>query len=550
MTGPDSGLPEAGPPAPAPPAASAQPVSKGGGSGVGAALIGAGILLSRVIGLLRNTLMARYLGAGMAADAFHAGFRIPNLLQNLFGDGALSAAFVPVYSSLLARGEEEEARKLASSVASLLALVTAALVLIGVLAAPLLVTLINPGYQGERRELTIYITRLLFPGAAIFVLAAWTLGILSSHRRFFAGYVAPVAWNAAMIAALLWYGPRGTAARDIAVYLAIASVAGAVLQVLVQAPLAWRLAGGVRARIVQTDALARVKRGFAPVAVSRGAVQISTFVDQSIASMLPIGAFSMVAYAQLIYMLPVSLFGMSVSAAELTEMSRESGSGPAAHQRILARLDVGLRRIAYFVIPCIAAFVLLGDVVIAALLQSGRFGPTETRFTWGILAAASLGLLAATLSRLYSSTFYALQDTRTPFRIALARIAVGTVLAALFALVVTPRLPIDQRWGAAGLTLGSAVAGWVELSLLRRRLGAVIGTSPVPGGFLLRVGGAALAAGVAGLLLSALTADAHRFVQAAVVFAGFGVVYLALTHAAGVAEARALTRRVVGRLRR
>lgn len=549
MTESGAGLPEAGPPAPAPPAASAQPVEKGGGSGVGAALIGAGILLSRVIGLLRNTLMARYLGAGMAADAFHAGFRIPNLLQNLFGDGALSAAFVPVYSSLLGRGEEEEARKLASSVASLLALVTAALVLIGVLAAPLLVSLINPGYEGERRELTIYITRLLFPGAAVFVLAAWTLGILSSHRRFFAGYVAPVAWNAAMIAALLWYGPRGTAARDIAVYLAIASVVGALLQVLVQAPLAWRLAGGVRARIVQTDALAKVKRGFAPVAVSRGAVQISTFIDQSIASMLPVGAFSMVAYAQLIYMLPVSLFGMSVSAAELTEMSRESG-GPDANRRILARLDGGLRRIAYFVIPCIAAFVLLGDVVIAALLQSGRFGATETRFTWGILAAASAGLLAATLSRLYSSTFYALHDTRTPFRIALVRIAVGTVLAALLALVVTPRLPIDQRWGAAGLTLGSAVAAWVEMSLLRRRLGPVIGRSPVPTGFLLRVGGAALLAGIAGLALATVLDDVHRFLRAAVVFAGFGLVYLAATHAGGVAEARALTRRVLGRLGR
>lgn len=555
MTEPASGRSPAGPPSGVQPSATqpvaaAQPVPEGGGSGVGAALIGAGILLSRLIGLFRNTLMARYLGAGVAADAFHAGFRIPNLLQNLFGDGALSAAFVPVYSSLLGRGEEEEARKLASSVASLLALVTAALVLIGVLAAPLLVTLINPGYEGERRELTIYITRLLFPGAAIFVLSAWTLGILSSHRRFFAGYVAPVAWNAAMIAALLWYGPRGAAAREIAIYLAIASVVGAVLQVLVQAPLAWRLAGGVRARIVQTDALAKVKRGFAPVAVSRGAVQISTFIDQSIASLLPTGAFSMVAYAQLIYMLPVSLFGMSVSASELTEMSRESGSGPEAHRRILSRLDAGLRRIAYFVVPCIAAFVLLGDVVIAALLQSGRFGPTETRFTWGILAAASVGLLAATLSRLYSSTFYALHDTKTPFRIALVRIAVGTVLAALFALVLTPRLAIDQRWGAAGLTLGSALAAWVEMSLLRRRLGMVIGTTPVPAGFLARVAGAALAAGATGLLLESLMDDAHRFLLAAVVFTGFGAVYLALTHAGGVAEARALTRRVLGRFRR
>ena len=516
-------------------------------SGAGAALIAAGIFLSRVIGLLRTMLMARYLGAGMAADAFNAAFRVPNLLQNLFGDGALSAAFVPVYSSLLGRGEEDEARTLASSVAAILGLVTATLVLVGVLAAPQLVTLINPGYSGERRELTIYLMRILFPGAAIFVLAAWTLGILSSHRRFFAGYVAPVAWNAAMIAALLWFGPRGTPASRMAVVLAVASVIGAMLQVIVQAPTALRLVGGLRARIVRSAPLRKVVRGFAPIAVSRGAVQISAFIDQGIASLLPTGAFSMLAYAQLIYMLPVSLFGMSVSAAELTEMSRESGAGEGAHARIAARLHTALRRIAFFVVPCVVAFVALGDVVIAALLQGGRFGATETLFTWGILAAASTGLLAATLARLYSSTFYALHDTRTPFRIALVRIAVGTALAALFALVVTPSLAIDRRWGAAGLTLGSAIAAWVELALLRRRLAAIIGRTPIPDGFLARIGAAALAAGAAGIGIKVGIGDVHRYLVAAGVFSGFGLVYLGLAHAAGVAEARALTRRVVGR---
>jgi len=521
------------------------------GSGVGAALIAAGILLSRVVGILRQMLMARYLGAGVAADAFNAAFRIPNMLQNLFGDGALSAAFIPVYSSMVGRGETREARQLAGSVAALLGLITAVLVLAGMLLAPALVSVINPGFSGERRDLAIHLVRILFPGAGAFVLSAWCLGILSSHRRFFFGYAAAVTWNLAMIATLVVVGP-GASARSVAIDLAYASVVGALLTFVVQLPVALRLTGGVSLRIVKTDALARVRSGFAPVAVSRGAVQISGFIDQSIASLLPTGAFSLVTYAQTLYMLPVSLFGMAVSAAELPELSREAGPGADAMRKLADRLGAGLRRIAFFVVPCIVAFVALGDVVIAALLQSGRFGPTETRFTWGILAAASLGLLAATLSRLYSSGFYAMHDTRTPFRIALVRIAVGTVLGAVLALVVTPAMGVDRRWGAAGLTLGSAAAAWVEMVLLRRRLAGVVGEMSMPDAFMVRITAAALAAGAVGIAVKMplIAVDMQRHLVAAGVFACFGATYLGLTSVLRVAEARALTSRVLGRLRR
>lgn len=537
-------------PSPVQPDVADAPASRAHSSGVGAALIAAGILLSRGAGLIRNMLMARYLGAGLAADAWNAAFRIPNLLQNLFGDGAMSAAFIPVYSSLLGKGEKEAARALASSVAALLALVTALLVLLGIVAAPVLVTLINPGYSGERRELTIYLIRLLFPSAGIFVLAAWALGVLSSHRRFFYGYVAPVAWNAAMIGVLLWFGPRGTAPRSIAVYLALGSVAGAALQLLFQLPTTLRLVGGLRAHIGRSEPLRKVTRGFAPVAVSRGAAQISGFIDQSIASLLPLGAFSLVSYAQLIYMLPISLFGMSVSAAELTEMSREAGPDAESARRLAARLDAGLRRIAFFVVPCAVMFASLGDVVIRALLQGGRFGPVETVFTWGILAASSVGLLAATTSRLYSSTFYALHDTKTPFRFALLRMAIGTILAALLALVVTPLLGIDRRWGAAGLTLGSAFGGWIEMFLLRRRLSATLGSIGLRGSFVGCLLGGSLAAAVVGYGLKWAAQDLHRFAAAAVVLGGFGAVYLGVTYAMGVDEARGLARRVTARMRR
>ena len=533
------------------PAPTEQPTPRSGGSGVAAALIAAGILLSRLLGLVRQMFMARYLGAGMAADAFNAAFKIPNVLQNIMGEGALSASLIPVYASLLGRGEREEADRVAGAVAGLLALASTVFVVAGVLLTPMLIALIAPGFEGEKRALTIHLTRILFPGAGIFVLSAWCIGILNSHRKFFLSYAAPVAWNVAMIAALLWFGPRETVPR-IAVALAWASVVGAALQFAVQLPTVFGLLGGLRVTVSTASAnVRRVMKNFAPVAVSRGVVQISSYVDQIIASWLPNGAVAMIAYASTLYVLPVSLFGMSVSAAELPELARGVAPGDEALGAIRDRVNTGLRRIVYFVVPSAVAFLLLGDVIVNALLRSGRFGEVESLFTWGILAGSAVGLLASTLARLYSSTFYAFHDTRTPFRFAVVRIVVGTALGVAAALLGPRLLGVDPRWGAAGLTLASSIAGWFELTLLRRGIDRrLAGWTGIPGGLSLRLwGSAALAAAVAyGVQL--LAADTHRWVVAVVVLGTFGAAYLALTVAAGVPEARGLVRRVSGRLRR
>src|SRR6185437_3680975 len=207
-----------------------------------AALVGAGILLSRLAGLLRESIFAHYFGNSDAADAFKAAFRIPNLLQNLFGEGVLSASFIPVYAALLAEGDEEHAGGTAGAVLALLALATAALVLVGVLATPWLIDAIAPGFHGAKRVLTIELVRILFPGAGLLVLSAWCLGILNSHRRFFISYIAPVVWNGAMIATLLGFG-RHYGQFPLAVILAWGSVAGSALQVAVQWPAVRRLLG-------------------------------------------------------------------------------------------------------------------------------------------------------------------------------------------------------------------------------------------------------------------------------------------------------------------
>src|ERR1044071_9923756 len=185
-------------------------------TGRGAFLVGAGILLSRIVGVIRQRVFAYFLGNSDAMDAFNAAFRIPNFLQNVFGEGALSASFIPVYAKLLAprdgetqverAAREEEADRVAWSVFTLLALVVSVLVLVGVLSTPLLINAIAMGFEGEKRDLTERLVRIFFPGAGLLVLSAWCLGVLNSHRRFFLSYTAPVVWNIALIAALAWAG--------------------------------------------------------------------------------------------------------------------------------------------------------------------------------------------------------------------------------------------------------------------------------------------------------------------------------------------------------
>jgi putative peptidoglycan lipid II flippase len=172
-------------------------------SGRPAVLVGTGILLSRILGLVREGALAHYLGTSDAADAFRAALRIPNFLQNLFGEGVLSASFIPVYARLLGAKNEEEADHVASVIGSVLALLTSTLVLIGVLCAPILIDAIAPGFHGAKRELTITLVRIMFPGIGALVLSAWCLGVLNSHGKFFLSYTAPVVWNVAIIVVLL-----------------------------------------------------------------------------------------------------------------------------------------------------------------------------------------------------------------------------------------------------------------------------------------------------------------------------------------------------------
>lgn len=515
-------------------------------SGKSAFLVGAGILISRIVGLVRQRVFAHYFGTSAAGDAFSAAFRIPNFLQNIFGEGALSASFIPVYAKLLAHDDEEEAAHVAKAVLGILALVVSLTVLTGVLTTPYIISGIAPGFKGETRELTIRLVRILFPGAGLLVLSAWCLGVLNSHHRFFISYTAPVAWNLAMIASLVIFGSK-VGQFPLAEYVAWGSVIGSALQFGVQLPIVFRLVRHLRPVLDLASVHVRtVVRNFFPVFMSRGVVQISAFVDAVLASFLPEGSVVALTYAQSLYTLPVSLFGMSVSAAELPAMSRAIGNTEQVAIVLRQRLDAGLQRIAFFIVPSSMAFLALGDVIASVLYQTGQFKHDASIFVWGILAGSTVGLLASTLGRLYSSTYYALHDTRTPLRYAILRVTLTTVLGYLFALPLPVFLDINPKWGVAGLTASAGIAGWIEFALLRRALNRRIGKTGLSATYVGKLWLAASVAAGIGWGLKLLVGDLHPIPLAAIVLGGYGVSYFAITSALGISASQA----VVGRLLR
>ncbi|MES3033127.1 MAG: murein biosynthesis integral membrane protein MurJ [Gemmatimonadota bacterium] len=446
--------------------------------GSGATLVAAGVLISRVLGFARDAVIAHVLGTSVASGALRAALRIPNLLQNLFGEGALSASFIPVYARLRTEGRDAEAVRVAGAVFTLLALLSSALVLVGVSWSKELVDLLTPGFTAETRALTTTLVRIMFPGVGLLVLSAWCLGVLNSHRRFFLSYVSPVMWNLAIIVAVL----LGRAGRleDAARMVAWGALIGSALQFLVQLPAVLSLVRGITLDPALGDPSVRtVARNFGPALMSRGVLQVSSFVDLEFATMLSANAVAALGYAQSITLLPVTLFGTAITAAALPAMSSEGGDSETRSAALRTRLAANQQRIAFFIVPSAAAFLAVGDALAAALYRSGRFGAADTTWLWAILAGAALGLLASTLARLYSSAFFALQDTATPLRFALVRVTVGMLLAYLLGIRLPVWLGVDTRWGTTGLTLAAGIAGWTEFALLRGGLRRRIGALPV-----------------------------------------------------------------------
>jgi putative peptidoglycan lipid II flippase len=301
----------------------------------------------------------------------------------------------------------------------------------------------------------------------------------------------------------------------------------------------WRISWNVGAAHVRT-----VLRNFAPVFVGRGVTQLSAYIDSAIASLLIAGSAATLNYAQLLYMLPVSLFGMSVSAAELPAMSSVIGEHHEVAERLRARLAAGLRRIAFFIVPSAVGFAAFGDLVARFIYQGGKFGVAEANWVWGVLAGSAVGLLASTLGRLYASALYALHDTRTPLRFAMVRVAATTVLGLAFSLWLPRALGIDARWGVAGLTSSAGIAAWIEFHLLRRAVGRRIGLVKISLRALLVLWGCAALAAAMGWGVRLFLSEVQWIVAGAATLAVYCAGYGAAALAAGVPEARAVVARI------
>jgi putative peptidoglycan lipid II flippase len=515
-------------------------------SGRPAMLVAAGIMLSRVAGLIRERALAHFLGTLPAADAFRAALRIPNFLQNLFGEGVLSASFIPIYSRLLASSDERDANHLASVVGSLLALLTSLLVILGIFSTPLLIDAIAPGFTGETRELTIRLVQILFPGVGALVMSAWCLGILNSHGRFFLSYSAPVLWNLFIIAGLLAFGAKASLS-NLVVYTAWCSVLGSLAQLLVQVPTVLSLTRQLRFSLDTASTHVRgVLINFVPVFISRGIVQLSAYIDNVLASLLPSGSVALLNCAQTIGLLPISLFGMSISAAELPAMSRAlAGDEKVVRLELSNRLTAAMRRLAFFVIPAAMSFFAFGDTLAGLLYQSGRFTHVDTLYVWALLIGSGIGLVASTSGRLCSSAFYALRDTRTPLRFAIVRVVLTIVLGYLSAFPIPKLLHLNPSWGLAGLPASAGVAGWIEFLLLRYALRSRVGSFSVPGILLFRLWSIAVFSAALAYPLKFLITG-HPVVAGFVVLPCYGLLYLGGARFMRIPEAVA----VFGRLRR
>ncbi len=501
-------------------------------SGRGAIAVGSGIFISKLFGFIRERVFAHYFGSSGFADAWWAALRMPNVVRNLLGEGTLSASLIPVYTSFLQEGRDRDAAKFAGASLGILTVLASALSLGGIAIAPVLVSAFFPLWDSETQELTVLLVRILFPMTGLFVISAWALAILNSHRTFFISFVAPVFWNLAMIVSMvagsIYWNLEG---RSLVVALAWGALIGGATTLMVQVPFLLRHVTGMSASLGKGVAgIREAVRNFIPVVSARGIVNVSSWIDMILAGRLLPGALAVMGYAQTLSNLPVSLFGTGVAAAELPELSRMR---PQDRSALAERVSESLQRALFFLVPSAIGYLAMGDLIVGALYQTGAFGEAQTLVTWSVLSMYALGIPASASSRVLSSAFYALRDTRTPAKMAYLRvfISVGVGILAMF--------PADQlgfstlRLGAAGLAFGSSSGAWVEYVMLRRSLNRSIGQHGVARGLVLRLLLAAALAAMAGVVVQSLLPTWHPALTACVALLPFGLTYVGLTISLG-----------------
>ena len=445
-----------------------------------AGVVSLAVFMSRVTGLLRESVMARLFGASMIYDAFMLGFRIPNLTRDLFAEGALASAFVPTFSEYLSQRSKEEAVRLVSLVATALIIVVGAVCAAGIIFAPLLVHLLAPGYAEVpgKFELAVRMTRIMFPFLLLVALAAQAMGVLNACNRFGVPAMASTFFNIGSvgfgIVLGIWLGPALHLTRIEG--MAIGVVLGGALQLIWQLPSLYQLGFRFRATLDWSDpGLQRILRLMVPAILGNAAVQINVMVNTNFASTIvdPIrglnGSVSWLSYAFRFMQLPLGLFGVAMASATLPSIARSVASGRMDEFR--RTLSNSLGTVFLLTIPSSVGLVVLGKSVIGAIYQGRNFEIYDTQQTAVALSYYAIGLMGYAALKVLSPAFYALNDARTPMLVSL-----GSILVNYLAASTMIRL---AGLGHAGLALStSAVAlfGFLVLfAILRKRIGGVHG---------------------------------------------------------------------------
>lgn len=431
-----------------------------------AGVVGAATFVSRVFGFLRDMVVAAYFGAGMATDAFFVAFRIPNLLRSLLAEGSLTIAFVPVFTEYLKTKSREDALKLANVAFTLLSVILAVLSVAGILFAPWIVRLIAWGFASspEQFDLTVYLTRLMFPYIFFIALVALCMGILNSLRHFAVPALSPVVLNLSIIAAAVFL--RGLFNEPV-VALALGVLIGGVLQLLMQFPALARMGAPFRPDFTFSHPGVR-KIGILMIPAVFGAAvyQVNIFVGTLLASFLPTGSVSYLYYADRIVQLPLGVFALAVGTAALPSFSRHAAMNEL--DEFKKTISFALRVIFFITIPCMTALFVLREPIISVLFQRGAFDVLSTAMTADALLFYAMGLWAFSGIKVLVSAFYSLKDTATPVKIAFVAFIVN-VCASLLLMG-----PMAHRGLALAISIASSVNIVILFLVLRKKIGSFL----------------------------------------------------------------------------
>ena len=538
-----------------------------GVSGKPALLVGAGVTLSRLSGLIRELVLAGLLGTRIAADAFKAALQIPGLLQNILGEGTLSASFVPVYSQLVDEDDldESDASAVAGVVLSVLALLTGIVVFVGIIAARPITKVLLPVLPDATFELTVDLVRVMWAGLGFIVLSAWCLGVLNAHRRFFLSFAAPIVWNAAQIFLAVFAWANGWNDGEIAKAAAWGVLIGGFAQFVIQLPAVYKVAPSIRTSFrIRLKPVQDIFTRFTPALLGRGVIQLSAFFDLFLAGFLAAGAFAGLSIAQIIYLLPIGIFAMSIVAADLPELSRDQKE----MNRVIKRLEISQERLVFYVAFSAIAFFSIGKPIIGALFERGEFTEEDTLFVWLILCAYSFGLITSSVSRIFQNVCYAGGDTKGPAKFAALRVCfsgvVGVILMFQFdrfainvdEIVKIGDLPVlkplpesirstdmgPQALGAVGLALGSACGSWIEYARLKKRMVSILPSGYQLPKLLVNLYIPLVVSGLIGGVLTWVFDGVHNLILGPSLLVVTGTVYVYLSYLKGSEPARELLR--------